>query len=335
MFPVRRIYCIGRNYAAHAREMGSDPNREPPFFFQKPTDAIQLAPPGETIDHPYPTLTKNYHYEVELVAALGKGGRDVPIERALDLVLAYTVGLDMTRRDLQRAMGDEKKPWEIGKSFDHSAVLGPLQPAAKTGHFTQGTIWLKVNGATKQNANLNQMIWNVAEQVSNLSKAFELMPGDIIYSGTPENVGPVVKGDIMDAHIDGLPGPSRQGRLTLARCGARIVLTLATPFAIDCVTIPTAPQPAVGAGRHCPALSNAFRRRGHFDAPFAATPSPFHRRRRRGSSRCRRWPPRRTSRSPSPPTSRRWIRISSTSSRTTTSPSTSSTSSCRWTPTRR
>ena len=205
MFPVRRIYCIGRNYAAHAREMGSDPNREPPFFFQKPTDAIQLAPPGETVDHPYPTLTKNYHYEVELVAALGKGGRDVPIERALDLVMAYTVGLDMTRRDLQRAMGDEKKPWEIGKSFDHSAVLGPLQPAGKTGHFTQGTIWLKVNGTTKQNANLNQMIWNVAEQVSNLSKAFELQAGDIIYSGTPENVGPVVKGDIMDAHIDGLP----------------------------------------------------------------------------------------------------------------------------------
>jgi 2-keto-4-pentenoate hydratase/2-oxohepta-3-ene-1,7-dioic acid hydratase in catechol pathway len=205
MFPVRRIYCIGRNYAAHAREMGSDPNREPPFFFQKPTDAIQLAPPGETIDHPYPTLTKNYHYEVELVAALGKGGRDVPIERALDLVMAYTVGLDMTRRDLQRAMGDEKKPWEIGKSFDHSAVLGLLQPAAKTGHFTQGSIWLKVNGATKQDANLKQMIWSVAEQVSNLSKAFELMPGDIIYSGTPENVGPVVKGDIMDAHIDGLP----------------------------------------------------------------------------------------------------------------------------------
>jgi len=205
VFPVRRIYCIGRNYAAHAREMGSDPNREPPFFFQKPTDAIQLAPPGETIDHPYPTLTKNYHYEVELVAALAKGGRDIPVERALDLVYAYTVGLDMTRRDLQRAMGDEKKPWEIGKSFDRSAVLGPLQPAAKVGHFTQGSIWLKVNGQTKQNANLNQMIWNVAEQVSNLSRAFELMPGDIIYSGTPENVGPVVKGDVMDAHIDGLP----------------------------------------------------------------------------------------------------------------------------------
>jgi len=205
VFPVRRIYCIGRNYAAHAREMGSDPNREPPFFFQKPTDAIQLAPPGETIDHPYPTLTKNYHYEVELVAALAKGGRDVPADRALDLVYGYTVGLDMTRRDLQRAMGDEKKPWEIGKSFDRSAVLGPLQPAAKVGHFAQGAIWLKVNGQVKQNANLNQMIWNVAEQIANLSRAFELMPGDIIYSGTPENVGPVVKGDVMDAHIEGLP----------------------------------------------------------------------------------------------------------------------------------
>src|SRR5215475_13072337 len=116
-FPVRRIYCIGRNYAAHAREMGSDPAREPPFFFQKPTDAIQVVPLGTTVDHPYPTLTKNYHYELELVAALGLGGRDVPPERALDLVFGYTVGLDMTRRDLQRAMGDEKKPWEIGKSF--------------------------------------------------------------------------------------------------------------------------------------------------------------------------------------------------------------------------
>ena len=204
-FPVRRIYCIGRNYAAHAREMGSDPNREPPFFFQKPTDAIQLAPSGVTIDHPYPTLTKNYHYEVELVAALAKGGRDVSPERALDLVYGYTVGLDMTRRDLQRAMGDEKKPWEIGKSFDRSAPLGPLQPAATVGHFTKGAIWLKVNGVVKQNANLDMMIWSVAEQISKLSEAFELMPGDIIYSGTPENVGPVVRGDVMDAHIDGLP----------------------------------------------------------------------------------------------------------------------------------
>jgi 2-keto-4-pentenoate hydratase/2-oxohepta-3-ene-1,7-dioic acid hydratase in catechol pathway len=205
LFPVRRIYCIGRNYAAHAREMGSDPNREPPFFFQKPTDAIQPVPPGETVDHPYPSLTKNYHYEIELVAALAKGGRNVAPDKALDLVYAYTVGLDMTRRDLQRAMGDEKKPWEIGKSFDHSAPLGLLQPVARVGHFKEGAIWLKVNGQVKQSANLNQMIWSVAEQVSKLSEAFELMPGDVIYSGTPENVGPVVKGDVMEGHIDGLP----------------------------------------------------------------------------------------------------------------------------------
>jgi len=204
-FPVRRIYCIGRNYAAHSREMGSDPTREPPFFFQKPTDAVQIVPPGVTVDHPYPTLTKNYHYEIELVAALGKGGRDIASDRALECVLGYTVGLDMTRRDLQRAMGDEKKPWEIGKSFDRSAPMGQLQPAAKTGPFTKGAIWLRVNGELKQNANLDQMIWSVAEQISKLSQAFELMAGDIIYSGTPENVGPVVSGDVMEGHIDGLP----------------------------------------------------------------------------------------------------------------------------------
>ena len=204
-FPVRRIYCIGRNYAAHAREMGSDPSREPPFFFQKPTDAIQNVAPGTVADHPYPPLTKNYHYEVELVAALHRGGRNIPVERALDLVYAYALGLDMTRRDLQRAMGDEKKPWEIGKSFDRSAPIGPLHLASATGHFRQGTIWLKVNGKIRQNANLNQMIWNVAEQISRLSQAFELFPGDIIYSGTPENVGPVVRGDQIDCHIDGLP----------------------------------------------------------------------------------------------------------------------------------
>jgi 2-keto-4-pentenoate hydratase/2-oxohepta-3-ene-1,7-dioic acid hydratase in catechol pathway len=205
MFPVRRIYCIGRNYAAHAREMGSDPTREPPFFFQKPTDAIQNVAPGTVADHPYPTLTKNYHYEVELVAALHKGGRNITPASALDHVYGYALGLDMTRRDLQRAMGDEKKPWEIGKSFDHSAPIGPLHPASQIGHFTQGNIWLKVNGQTKQNANLNQMIWNVAEQISKLSEAFELMPGDIIYSGTPENVGPVVRGDVIECHIDTLP----------------------------------------------------------------------------------------------------------------------------------
>ena len=205
MFPVRRIYCIGRNYAAHAIEMGSDPTREPPFFFQKPTDAIQIVQPGQVSDHPYPTLTKNYHYEVELVAALAKGGRNVPMDQALELVYGYAVGLDMTRRDLQRGMGDQKKPWEIGKSFDRSAPIGPIHRVAQTGHYTKGEIWLKVNGQIKQQATLNHMIWSVAEQITKLSEAFELFPGDIIYSGTPENVGPVVKGDVIECHIDGLP----------------------------------------------------------------------------------------------------------------------------------
>ena len=205
VFPVRRIYCIGRNYAAHAREMGSDPTREPPFFFQKPTDAIQYVAPGQTVDHPYPPLTKNYHYEIELVAALKSGGRDIAIADALKHVYGYALGLDMTRRDLQRAMGDEKKPWEIGKSFDKSAPIGPIHRVGTVEHFKAGRIQLLVNGVVKQNADLNQMIWNVAEQISRLSAAFELMAGDIIYSGTPENVGPVVRGDVMLGKLAGLP----------------------------------------------------------------------------------------------------------------------------------
>ena len=206
--PVRRIYCIGRNYAAHAREMGSDPTREPPFFFQKPTDAIQNVKIGQVADHPYPTLTKNYHYEVELVAALKTGGKNIPIDKALEHVYGYAVGLDMTRRDLQRAMGDEKKPWEIGKSFDMSAPIGPLHPVDKIGHFQKGAITLTVNGAVKQKADLSFMIWSVAEQIAKLSEANELMPGDIIYSGTPENVGPVVKGDVIVCSIEKLPDMS-------------------------------------------------------------------------------------------------------------------------------
>jgi 2-keto-4-pentenoate hydratase/2-oxohepta-3-ene-1,7-dioic acid hydratase in catechol pathway len=208
VFQVRRIYCIGRNYAAHSREMGSDPNREPPFFFQKPTDAIQNVAVGSVADHPYPSLTKNYHYEVELVAALKSGGINIPAEKALEHVYGYAVGLDMTRRDLQRALGDEKKPWEIGKSFDRSAVLGPIHPATKTGHFTKGAISLALNGTIKQNSNLLNMSWNVAEQIAKLSEAFELKAGDIIYSGTPENVGPVVKGDVLLCKIEGLPDMS-------------------------------------------------------------------------------------------------------------------------------
>jgi fumarylpyruvate hydrolase len=205
VFPVRRIYCIGRNYAAHSREMGSDPNREPPFFFQKPTDAIQTVAIGTIADHPYPSLTKNYHYEVELVAALKSGGRNIPVNQALDHVYGYAIGLDMTRRDLQRAMGDEKKPWEIGKSFDMSAPVGPIHPVETIGHFEQGAISLAVNGAIKQSSDLKNMIWSVAEQIAKLSEAFELKPGDIIYSGTPENVGPVVKGDVLLCKIDRLP----------------------------------------------------------------------------------------------------------------------------------
>ncbi|MBN9586369.1 MAG: 5-carboxymethyl-2-hydroxymuconate isomerase [Afipia sp. 62-7] len=208
VFPVRRIYCIGRNYAAHAIERGSDPTREPPFFFQKPTDAIQVVAIGTVADHPYPTLTKNYHHEVELVAALKSGGKNIPADKALDHVYGYALGLDMTRRDLQNAMGAAKKPWEIGKSFDHSAVLGPIHPATKTGHFTKGAISLAVNGTVRQNSDLTKMIWSVAEQISKLSEAFELKAGDIIYSGTPENVGPVVKGDILLCKLEGLPDMS-------------------------------------------------------------------------------------------------------------------------------
>jgi len=208
VFQVRRIYCIGRNYAAHAIERGSDPNREPPFFFQKPTDAIQNVAIGEVADHPYPLLTKNYHHEVELVAALKSGGTNIPPERALDYVYGYALGLDMTRRDLQNGMAAEKKPWEIGKSFDHAAVIGPIHPVAKVGHLAKGAISLAVNGTVRQNSDLDKMIWSAAEQIAKLSEAFELKAGDIIYSGTPENVGPVVKGDELLCKLDGLPDMS-------------------------------------------------------------------------------------------------------------------------------
>ena len=185
--------------------MGSDPTREPPFFFQKPSDAVQVVMPGETAPHPYPSLTKNYHYEVELVAALNKGGRDIPAAKALDCVFGYAVGLDMTRRDLQSEMKDQKKPWDIGKGFDNGAPIGPIHPVATTGHFEKGEISLSVNGAVKQRADLSQMIWSVAEQVARLSQLFELKAGDLIMSGTPENVGAVVPGETLVAKIAGLP----------------------------------------------------------------------------------------------------------------------------------
>ena len=208
VFPVRRIYCIGRNYAAHSREMGSDPTREPPFFFQKPADAVQNVAPGTVADHPYPSLTRNYHHEVELVAALKSGGRDIPAETALTHVFGYALGLDMTRRDLQREMGEQKKPWEIGKSFDHAAPMGPIHPVEKVGHLTKGAISLAVNGSVRQSSDLSLMIWSLAEQIAHLSKAFELKAGDIIYSGTPENVGPVVKGDVVLCKLEKLPDMS-------------------------------------------------------------------------------------------------------------------------------
>ncbi|SHM48502.1 fumarylacetoacetate hydrolase family protein [Bradyrhizobium lablabi] len=208
VFQVRRIYCIGRNYAAHAIERGSDPTREPPFFFQKPTDAIQNVAVGTVADHPYPSLTKNYHHEVELVAVLKSGGANIPAEKALEHVYGYALGLDMTRRDLQNGMAAEKKPWEIGKSFDHAAVIGPIHPASKTGHFVNGAISLAINGTVKQSSDLKNMIWSVAEQIAKLSEAFELKAGDIIYSGTPENVGPVVKGDVLLCKLEGLPDMS-------------------------------------------------------------------------------------------------------------------------------
>jgi fumarylpyruvate hydrolase len=204
-FPVRRIYCIGRNYAAHAREMGGDPTREPPFFFQKPTDAVMVVQPGTAGTIAYPTLTKNFHYEIELVVFLKSGGRDISPDQALSHVLGYSVGLDMTRRDLQNDMKAQQKPWEIGKSFDQSAPMGPVHQVAQVGHLGKGAISLAVNGTVKQNADLSDMIWNVAEQIAQLSRANELKAGDIIFSGTPENVGPVVKGDVMLGKIAGLP----------------------------------------------------------------------------------------------------------------------------------
>lgn len=203
-FPVRRIYCVGRNYAAHAREMGFDPDREPPFFFCKPADAIVYVAPGTTGAFAYPTETKNCHYEMELVAAIGKGGSDIAVDNALDHVYGYALGLDMTRRDLQIKMREMGRPWDIGKAFDHSAPIGPIHRASEVGHLTQGAIWLKLNGESKQKADLSDLIWSVAETVAYLSKFFALVPGDLIYTGTPEGVGAVVKGDKIQGGIDGL-----------------------------------------------------------------------------------------------------------------------------------
>ena len=198
-FPARRVYCVGRNYADHAREMGHDPDREPPFFFAKPADA--LVTDGR---FPYPAATKDVHHEIELVVALGRGGRDIPVERALDCVWGYAVGLDMTRRDLQAEAKKAGRPWDTAKGFDASAPIGPLVPAARIGHPARGAIWLDVNGERRQSGDLAQLIWKIDETIAYLSGLFTLAPGDLIFTGTPAGVGAVRPGDRLHGHVDGV-----------------------------------------------------------------------------------------------------------------------------------
>ena len=206
LFPVRRVYCVGRNYAGHAREMGSDPTREPPFFFCKPGDAMAVMPvaPQGVAALPYPPRTSNYHYECELVVAIGKGGSDIAVEDALQHVFGYAVGLDMTRRDLQGQMKDAGRPWEIGKAFDYSAPVGVITRAAEAQDIAQAAITLEVDGAVKQSSHITHLIWSIGETIANLSTLFTLQPGDLIFSGTPEGVGAVARGQTMVAKIDGL-----------------------------------------------------------------------------------------------------------------------------------
>lgn len=199
-FPVRRIFCVGRNYAAHAREMGSDPTREPPFFFSKPADA--LAESGETI--PYPPATRELHHEVELVVAIGPGGRAIPAAQAREHIYGYGVGIDLTRRDLQSDAKRAGKPWDMAKGFDHSAPCSAIQPAARLGHPERGAIWLQVNGTQRQQGDLGDLIWSVPEVIAHLSGLVTLAPGDLIYTGTPEGVGPVGPGDRLEGHVEGV-----------------------------------------------------------------------------------------------------------------------------------
>ena len=199
-FPVRRIYCVGRNYAAHAREMGYDPDREPPFFFMKPADA--LIEDGSTI--PYPPATADLHHEIELVVALAKGGVNIPEKKALECVFGYTVGLDMTRRDLQSDAKERGRPWDTGKGFDHSAPIGAMRSATDVGHPINARISLSVNGGGRQDGKINQMIWNVPETIAYLSGLFELQPGDIIFTGTPHGVAAVEPGDQLECSIEGI-----------------------------------------------------------------------------------------------------------------------------------
>jgi fumarylpyruvate hydrolase len=199
LFPVRRLWCVGRNYVEHIKEMGHD-ERDPPFFFAKPADAI--VPDGGTV--PYPSLTRDMHHEVELVVALQSGGRSIPTDKALACIYGYGVGIDLTRRDLQIASRDMKRPWEIGKAFDHSAPCGALAPAAAIGHPSKGRIVLKVNGKVRQDGDLTQMIWNVPEIISKLSEMVALEPGDIIMTGTPSGVAATVAGDKIECEIAGV-----------------------------------------------------------------------------------------------------------------------------------
>ncbi|MBL8710078.1 MAG: fumarylacetoacetate hydrolase family protein [Rhodospirillaceae bacterium] len=200
MFPVHRIYCVGRNYADHAIEMGHDPNREPPFFFQKNPDTLV----GNGGVFPYPDKSNDVHHELEMVVALKSGGKDIPVEKALGHVFGYAVGLDMTRRDLQGEAKKMGRPWEIGKAFEHSAPCSEIVPSADIGHPAKGAVWLKVNGVEKQKGDLDQLIWKVPEMISYLSGLFELKSGDLIYSGTPAGVAAVKKGDVMLGGVDGI-----------------------------------------------------------------------------------------------------------------------------------
>lgn len=198
--PVRRIFCVGRNYAAHAREMGQDPDRDPPFFFTKPADAVVDA--GETVA--YPALTENLHYEAELVAVIGTAGRDIGVDEALSHVWGYAIGNDLTRRDLQLAAREKGRPWDFGKAFDRSAVIGPVHPVSDVGHPATGAITLTLNGETKQDADLAELIWSVPEVISILSHSIGLKPGDLIMTGTPAGVGPMQPGDTCVVSIAGL-----------------------------------------------------------------------------------------------------------------------------------
>jgi len=204
MFPVRRIWCVGRNYIEHIREMGQD-ERAPPFFFAKPADA--LVPDGGTV--PYPSLTKDMHHEVELVVALKSGGRNIPVDKANDCIYGYAVGIDLTRRDLQIASRDLKRPWEVGKAFDHSAPCGAIKPASEIGHPAKGKITLKVNGQVRQDGDLNQLIWNVPETINKLSEMVELAAGDIIMTGTPSGVAATVADDKIECEVENV------GKLTV------------------------------------------------------------------------------------------------------------------------